>query len=73
MKLYQYTVIGHGYFPLDMLRYDSAYPRRQIDVDSLTGLNEGRAIVDLSSHRQPTVERWNSFGWDVKKGKPINV
>jgi len=64
-----FTVIGHGTFPLDMLRYDACYP---IDSESVSGLEYDRdnrhepRKVQLRSHlNSPTNARWASFGWLV--------
>ncbi len=70
---YKVTGSRHG-FPLDMLRYDCCWPTGQSDVDLLhilTGPREDRrdlpkiVTVSLSSHRDPTVERWESFNWRI--------
>jgi hypothetical protein len=71
----EFTVTGHGAFPLDMLRYDSCYPRTQDDVmqieRSLTdhGYQEAREVRLLrpveSKRNLPTTARWNSFRWPI--------
>jgi hypothetical protein len=73
--LYHFTVEGKGYFPLDMLRYDSCYPAKSEDVTRILDhgspnyLQEKARIVlaHLSTVKywEPTVARWKSFGWDV--------
>ena len=63
MKKKAYLVKGSGTFPLDMLRYDEAWPARGEDVDEM-----GRScerVVELLSTAKPTVARWESFGWSV--------
>lgn len=73
-KLYRkfaFTVRGSGRFPFDMLRYDGCYPETGMDVTSMT--SEDREVfgrsqernVRLRSDREPTVDRWTSFGWQV--------
>ena len=75
MKKYVYKVMGQGPFPVDMLRYDCAYPARGNDVSVLeasiasqfvagTGRRDRRE-VQLVSHREPTKDRWASFQWYV--------
>lgn len=58
-----FEVTGRGAFPLDMLRYDEAFPT---DVGDGLILNE-RRTVRLATDRisGPTVGRWESFGWTV--------
>ena len=66
--LYIYDVEGVGSFPLDMLRYDAAWPHNSESVSQMStsrGHAEGRRVVGLVSHHRPTVERWKSFGWLV--------
>jgi hypothetical protein len=68
--LYEYWVSGHGYFPLDMLRYDAAWPA---DSEAAVKMDPGfrdfagksRRSVRLLSYKEPTVARWASFLWSV--------
>ena len=65
--LYEYWVSGRGQFPLDMLRYDSAWPATPQDaaaLDNYTGVRTIRS-VKLLSFSEPTVDRWLSFCWSV--------
>ena len=67
-EFYRYEVQGVGPFPLDMLRYDSAWPANQESASRMvTGRREpeGRRIITLASHHHPTEDRWSSFGWTV--------
>lgn len=65
MKFKLFTVEGRGEFPLDMLRYDSCYPRFVEDVTKMRG-NERRSIAMVTqSQFAPTAGRWKSFGWKV--------
>ena len=70
-----YTVRGHGQFPIDMLRYDSAWPYSGEDADKI-GTVDGaleRREVRLSTYKRPkgqnnfTSKRWDSFNWQVIK------
>lgn len=66
-----FDVDGDGRFPLDMLRYDSCFPRD--DVVGLIGVDGGRRTVrmacyhKLKSKSYITPARWESFGWTVTK------
>lgn len=73
---YTYDVQGTGDVPMDMLRYDGAYPAtsedgfkiyadRHMDNERLRVFLRTPRIVRLSSHREPTPARWASFGWKV--------
>jgi len=62
---YQYTVRGSGTFPIDMLRYDAAYPAGRETVDGLAPSNYAKRKVRLISYHPPTADRWKSFGWTV--------
>lgn len=63
MKLHLYTVEGKGTFPLDMLRYDCAWPSH----DASTIVMTAQRSVSLASYQEPTTDRWRSFGWTVKE------
>ena len=72
--LYRYKVTGSGHFPIDMLRYDCAYPASQDAVSAMGSDNprtnprtHGRRTVELCSHHQPTPDRWRSFSWLVEE------
>lgn len=70
MKIYKFTVTGHGPFPFDMLRYDKCYPDTSEDVVKMDkptprlGLDP-RSVNMSSTAGAPTAERWSSFGWTV--------
>lgn len=64
----QYVVEGSETFPLDMLRYDEAFPARETDSHFIAG--DGlRQITLVKCHhdREPHIEvrRWVSYGWRV--------
>ena len=65
--LYEYYVTGRGDFPLDMLRYDGAWPASGEDAARLVLLDDRRSnrSVKLRSYNAPTLARWMSFGWSV--------
>ena len=54
-------------FPLDMLRYDRAYPERQEDVSNIYSSIKRLEQNDISiySDKPLTEGRWQSFGWSV--------
>lgn len=73
-KLTTFTVKGRGRFPLDMLRYDCAWPSSGEDVaamesslDTRFELRRNPWAVRLVSESLgvPTVDRWASFGSHV--------
>ena len=74
-ELYRYRVSGTGHFPIDMLRYDCAYPASSKAVSAMHGRTIGagyrscevRRTVELRSHHPPTRDRWSSFGWLVEE------
>lgn len=61
---FRYSVHGRGAFPFDMLRYDLAWPATQDDVVALTV--ETERGVRLRGLKEPTPERWATFGWRVE-------
>lgn len=68
---YHYFVTGRGEFPLDMLRYDCAWPLDSEAATRMAGgygghpVTQGLRSVHLVSYREPTIDRWASFGWSV--------
>ena len=78
----QFTVLGRGGFPMDMLRYDGCYPKSEKDTVTMQsdGLREVMLHKTLNwGHPHellkvwvPTVGRWNSFGWAVLSDLPAS-
>jgi hypothetical protein len=67
-EFYRYEVQGIGGFPIDMLRYDSAWPTDSESASRMVTSRahaEGRRTIRLASYHRPTVDRWSSFGWTV--------
>jgi hypothetical protein len=62
---YEYWVTGKGYFPLDMIRHDAAWPAASEDAAKLDSHWPENRAIRLFSYRKPTVDRWASFGWTV--------
>lgn len=77
--VHNFNVKGMGSFPIDMLRYDSCYPRTEEDSGKIHGtLGCGRAdkeeitISHYGSKKEwmPTHGRWKSFMWEVVSTEP---
>lgn len=69
--LFSFFVEGGGVFPIDMLRYDSAWPASERDSYLIAESLEqgvGRRTIELNTVSQtaPTFGRWESFGWKAK-------
>lgn len=70
-KFHEFVVEGRGEFPFDMLRYDHCWPKRESeDVVNMAPYPRGSLYretrrVTLVGLREPTVGRWESFGWNV--------
>ena len=69
-----FTVRGRGAFPLDMLRYDAAYPASSPDAlviektfrERLEGFTSVWTVhLQTRSEIGPTPGRWQSFGWQI--------
>lgn len=70
MKTRMYVVEGSGEFPLDMLRYDQAFPASEYDAGLMA--ETGRRKISLMTHANHGGEgsskvRWSSFNWCVKQ------
>ena len=67
---YTYTVRGTGLFPFDMLRYDRCTPKTEADssrIEQTTHRSKlGPQEITMLGTKEPTVARWESFGWRVK-------
>jgi hypothetical protein len=68
-KEWHFEVTGNGEFPIDMLRYDGAFPSRGVDASTIRRSFHDRSdrwVIQLTSvFHAPTVGRWQSFGWLV--------
>ena len=72
--IYEYYVTGSGVFPFDMLRYDSCWPcgpedAAHMDYQRYEDSHRKIRSVKLRSWREPTIDRWSSFGWSVGRNK----
>lgn len=64
---YIVVVEGRGQFPVDMLRYDGAWPHSSDDAALVAQATYGAdSTVNLMSTHYPNVARWRSFGWRVQ-------
>lgn len=68
----EFTVEGHGRFPVDMLRYDCCFPLSGDDAENIIAHSAEESEHSLRKVRlvsntlwRPTVDRWSSFGWVV--------
>tara|TARA_R110002020_G_scaffold32996_3_gene101034 strand:+ start:614 stop:937 length:324 start_codon:yes stop_codon:yes gene_type:complete len=70
-----FVVEGSGRFPIDMLRYNQAWPatvQAGIDITTTEPHNDlGNRTVRLNATQQPTIGRWASFGWQVISISPM--
>lgn len=62
-----FVVRGRGEFPRDMLRYDDCMFATHADEKAAgEGYVQGeRRVTLLTQKREPTLARWESFGWRV--------
>jgi len=70
------TVRGTLAFPIDMLRYDHAWPRTEQDALKIQSCIEaggtyGRQEIELVSLEMPNRDRWSSFGWEVVRTERV--
>lgn len=67
----KFVVSGTLPFPIDMLRYDAAWPASESDSAVIESTmrhdNNGRVEVTVKARGPLTVGRWESFGWTVKR------
>jgi hypothetical protein len=67
MKIKHFTVEGRGAFPLDMLRYDNCWPSTGQDVVNMESRELRKIRLSTVGPSSPTVGRWESFMWYVRK------
>lgn len=63
-----FTVVGSGEFPFDMLRYDHAWPASESQarlMSSSIHVPAGPRRIEMRGLTGPTPARWASFGWKV--------
>jgi hypothetical protein len=66
------VVEGRQAFPVDMLRYDSCLPAREVDsyeiarrVESGGNIRARRVVILRALSSRTSAERWESFGYHV--------
>lgn len=65
------TVEGRGLFPFDMLRYDSACPRSELDAFCCSDSQREKRKITLRRFIKPGMDpragaaRWESCGWPI--------
>ena len=69
---WRFEVTGSGKFPMDMLRYDRAYPDSSVDASLIEYCIDRhprtpQTITLRTEAHAPTVARWNSFGWYARE------
>lgn len=80
MHVATFRNINGSTFPLDMLRYDQAFPKTEEDAFKISSIqrrvDKGQgaeligtmitvSCVALHSNAIWTVDRWRSFGWEL--------
>jgi hypothetical protein len=65
-----YTVEGAGSFPIDMLRFDMAWPYESKDSGKIASPPRTESYqINLSRaahfHHKPDDNRWKSLGWRI--------
>ncbi len=65
----QFTVSGHGDFPLDMLRYDRCWPRTSEDSALMEAGGQRHVVLNRYTEGRhgpvATEGRWKSYNWEV--------
>jgi hypothetical protein len=65
---YEFYATGRGTFPFDMLRHDCCWPADSESAYLIVGdrgPNRNDYSVLIRSYREPTIDRWSSFGWSI--------
>jgi hypothetical protein len=68
---HQYAVSGGGEFPRDMLRYDEADFLSR--ADETVAEQTTRRTIKIAGEVEPTIRRWESFGWNVSAIEPLTA
>ncbi len=66
---HEFTVKGSNTFPVDMLRYDQAFPYNEVDSYEMLRYERSEREVKLVHYGnkdwEPGKIRWASFNWQV--------
>lgn len=67
----RFVVVGSLPFPLDMLRYDKAWPASEQSAERMERTircdNDGPMEIVICTRNKLTVGRWESRGWRVQR------
>lgn len=77
-KIVHAVVKGRGYFPMDMLRYDSCCPATEVDSEMITNtfskfekweISVKKILLERKKKNVNyfTVGRWNSFSCEIEQ------
>lgn len=70
MYAFTYKATGRGQFPIDMLRYDRSFPATETGSVLIEEDRSHRTVylVHYSDIKvwEPSVRRWESFGWEAE-------
>lgn len=73
------TVTGQGYFPIEMLRYDSCVPMNLEDAQIIALARPDGVTREIKLWRfsyeasKASAARWESFGWIVTHDTGVSV
>ena len=77
-KRFESKVSGTSAFPVDMLRYDRAWPTREQDsVEASSSIDRmhprAERKIMITSLQPLTSSRWLFFGWTVDETRAVNA
>lgn len=73
-QLFDYRVFiveGDGRFPIDCLRYDSAWPAEERDSNAILAAHDDHdaprraVLIKTRWPAAPTIDKWAAYGWTV--------
>ena len=77
VDMIEFQVVGRWPFPNDMLRHDQCWPSTEMDADTMQAVDAhhsisstGRVVITLRGLKEPNVERWKSYLWNVVPQSP---
>ena len=80
MREITFKVVGAGPFPIDMLRYDNAFPSSESESAKILDDDKKREVsltARVATAREaafvPTSARWDSFTWGVVRDSRTEV
>lgn len=78
----EFSVLGQAPFPIDMLRWENAFPATSGDSELITrtvtqiggGIHEIRLVTFQGPAWGPDVAKWRGYGWDpIRFQKPAEA